>query len=272
MGFIISRKQCNIDKIPWYRDITLYNEELIIGKVCLECGEIVGTNHSQVIRHKKCQMVYRRRRQEETRQRKKSTIKPKYCVDCGELMRESTWNISNSTRCLRCQYEFTLKNAKPNKEYRGYTVAVTCVLCGEIVLTKYSSTKYCKKCGGESMSIPNDDTSISIKETNSDKYFRRSRQLKEYNKKLYPRMMLDKKYEKPGTYDTYGKYGQYPTNELAKDKDGNPNFDKEQELVSHIKKNTFSSRKYKKRSTIPREGDLIRNPKLINRLKTYAKE
>lgn len=119
---MIRRKKCNIDKgIPWHRDITVSREEIIVGAVCLDCGKIIGKEISESHGRRRnrcteCQKKHRRKQQLESAHKSNppmyKDVEPKYCVDCGKLMRKTKWSKTNSTRCDICQHIYTKERLK----------------------------------------------------------------------------------------------------------------------------------------------------------------
>jgi len=79
------------------------------------------------------------------------------CIQCGKI-------IPTKMASLRyCNYECKRKLFKQTKPYYyqsyfrpsayGKTVAVSCINCGDIVITNHSNKKFCKPCGDESRRI-----------------------------------------------------------------------------------------------------------------------
>jgi hypothetical protein len=81
---------------------------------------------------------------------------------------------------------------------------------------------------------------------------------REFIKRVSRRTLNIMKLERLGTFDTFGKYCQYPTDKLARRDDGTPDFEAEETLVRHLYKKTFRMGKYGKKYH-PTEGDILRN-------------
>jgi hypothetical protein len=244
--YACKKKEIDLD-IPWYHNISLMKREIIVGKTCLSCdkligNELTGMNSHIRVRHKECQRLHRLGLTKDRYWKSRDDPSPKTCVDCGNLIEENKWNRPNVLRCGFCQFKHGRKQALSYKKPREHTVAVECIYCHTIIPTNHANTIKCQKC-----------RNLKIEKgilSNTDKY--------KASKKYLKTLKRDNPLESLGTYATVGKYRQYPTNHLAKDKDGKPDFKREQQLVSHLKKVTFSSKGNHYHFT---EGDSVRGIK-----------
>lgn len=141
----IHNRRGTIWKIPWYRDFKLFKYEIIVAKECLLCHELISTNCSVKLRHDECQAEHRRRRAREYNPPKKDA-KPKYCEECGSLLRRSKWVMDACTRCDVCQLKHQRRCSL--NAYDCVVVGMTCSVCGKFFL--YSGVGkyriYCDDC------------------------------------------------------------------------------------------------------------------------------
>ena len=87
----------------------------------------------------------------------------------------------------------------------------------------------------------------------------KSQKQKRYEAREYMRRInyLKKDREQLGTYDTHFTFQQYKPESIARDKDGNPDFEQEEKCVRYLKIMTFRRSKYGGKKT-QNEGDIIR--------------
>lgn len=227
--------------IDWSKRLKLCKKEIIVGRVCLECGEIIGEDafHTR-FRHIECNIKHRKRYEKARYSYVKKFFPPKYCIDCGVLLDKIKWNKSHIIRCDLCQFK---KNKKyQSKYYKSRTctvIAVTCVVCGEIMPCHHSATKYCRK-HRHHVNKKHKDKKLTYEEQN--------KQTKEFQKKLVKK----NKIERLGTYDTSLKY------DIAVKGNG-INFEREEKAVQILKKKTFN--KLRKKLFSLTEGDIKRGIK-----------
>jgi len=268
------RSEKSIEKIPWYRDIHLATKEIVVGRICLRCGKIIGdelNGNQHRSRHKTCQFIHRRERQYETMAKRNppKKWKPKYCPDCIEegkskedsLLPENKWNKPQCIRCDWHQYQHSRKVPSKQPTYRRpsreYIVLATCVKgygtpleCGELFETHTKKTHYCPKHRGsykgqfEPVNQINDD---EIK-----------KQIKDYKKKIPP---LLPNYEKLGTFDTAPNLGD--VSKMKTKPDGTLDVSKEIKHIKHLKKKTFKKKPKHGRVT---EGDIIRGIEIVKKI------
>jgi len=248
---MVKRKKSTIDAgIPWYRDLSLSTKEIIVGRVCLSCGEIIGEELNGTCankqRHSECQKEHRKKLQLKSSQKRNPPQylnKKKYCVDCGKELRKSKVISSLANRCDWCQFLKTKQNQKKYvRNDREITVGVGCIICGKFTPAKNYNKKYCDDCKDGNKRIT--ESEINSQE---DKY----NTAMEYMKK-HGRI----KTKKPtGTYDTSPSH--IGNVEHMKTKNNKPNFEQERKAVSKIKNETLKSSKYHGQYSVC-EGDVIR--------------
>jgi hypothetical protein len=238
--------------VPWYRSIKLSHKEIIVGIVCLECGEIIGTNDRRTKYHTECFKKHRA-----DRQWKNTPIlsySEKYCIDCGKIMDESKWSRPQSIRCDWCQFlyskEYSSKRHYYERKSIEATVAVTCIICNKLVLTNHKSSMYCKDC--IKAKANRYATNKNKKLTRNEK----SKKGREYYLKLNKKLYGDEVIERLGTFDTSPRRGD--VSKIKREKNGKPDWEREQRDINRLKKKTLSKKKYK-RHYIMTDGDRIRN-------------
>jgi len=241
--------------IPWYRDIHLATKQITVGRVCLECGDIIGNEldgNNLRQRHKECQKKHRARRQLKFNHKinPPKQWEPKHCVDCGVLLPETKWRVKNANRCDWHQFQRTKKLQKKWGRCRGdreYIVLATCIHCGELFECHHKNTYYCPEHRNCYKGQFEDSEPVDLE--------KRKEQTKEYENKVVSKSIR----EQEGTYDTAIFKGSVPITDVSvKD------FDKEAEFVKHLKQKTL---KKKKDLYSPTEGDYIRGDTYINKEK-----
>ena len=234
--------------IPWYRDLTLSTKEIVVARQCLYCNKLIPIKKKGRGYHPHYHHECFKKHREKVRKSKVIPVihDPRPCIDCGDYIEEDKLKHPNAMRCRRCQYKMDVKTKRDYwRVPLNITVAVTCVLCGNIAPTHSAQTKYCKDC----------DKPRIHKSTPKRDYNEVYRVAKEYVKTINPTLYDQEKVERLGTFQTAGIFG--GADKMARNKDGSPNFVKEAKVVNRLKLKTFSDNGG--RIYHPTEGDYKRN-------------
>ncbi len=244
----VATKMCerNISRgIPWHKDLSLKNKEIIVGKTCIYCGDIIGIFGPATKYHPECFDKHRKisQRKNYLKLHPNKEWEPKYCEDCGKLTEKTKWNKVNATRCDICQMKYTKKKVKgyirPSRKGKKSKI---CAYCGKEFITNHLNNKYCP----EHREVQHRRKTESDIANKIEKYVIAKDYLK-HNGRI-------NRNKKTGTFDTSPKYGPV---EHIKTTNGEPNWEIEKKDVNRIKIETFSNKK-NNRDYCLTEGDLLR--------------
>ena len=241
--------------ISWDKDITLTRKEIIVGKICPICNEMINDN-MRLLYHRECHKKLRCEKQKKRYKKKlQKDYPPKHCIDCNVLLPKEKWNKPLVKRCDLCQIKYNRKSHKKyDKDRYGYrrdiTVAVTCIICGKIIPASSTNRKYCHRHTYSVVKKDKDKRKVDREKYKADK-------IKEWQRKFRTK---DSR-EGLGTYTTTSRFRQYPPDKLVTDKEGNPDFEKEREQIDRLKNKTYNPRNQGYSKT---EGDRKRNLKGVD--------
>ena len=243
--------------ISWDKDMKLSRKEIIVGKICPVCNEMINDN-MRLSFHRECYKKIRCERHKKVyREKIRKDYPPKYCIDCNVLLPKEKWNKPLVKRCDLCQIKFNRKgrpeyDKERYKNRREITIAVTCIICGEIIPTKSTNRKYCHR-----------HTYSVVKKDKDKRKVDREKYKRDMTKKyLNKNKTISDSRERLGTYQTSNRFKQYPVEKLVKDKEGNPDFEKEREQIDRLKNKTYNPRNQGYSKT---EGDRKRNLRDVDR-------
>lgn len=241
-GCYVNETSRKDSRIPWDKDLTIRNQEIIVGRICLHCGEIIETNLIQYYYHPECFRLVKSKRNSKYYAAIRKIPEPKHCLDCGELLPESQWNMTHVKRCGYHQYLHSKSIIRKYvRQDRDITVGTICIVCGEFFPCKSTTAKYCPECRRGAKQISKLEKLTEVEKTN---------RIKEYRKKTFTHSNK----EKLGTWDTAYPFKQhYKTNICIKK--GKPDFESEQKLVGLLKVKTFNKHN---RLYNTSEGDYLR--------------
>ena len=153
---------------------------------------------------------------------------------------------------ITCQVCNSLIPSESDRNYFIFSVCKSCRSYGfDLGLVKHLRYGYCLSCGELIIQSGCGKVEYCPEHHNTSEKKKRAILFRRNKKRL-----RERHFESLGTFDTWGKYEQYPTHKLARRKDGTPDFEKERMLVRHLHFITFN--KPQSVPYNPTEGDAIR--------------
>ena len=142
-----------------------------------------------------------------------------------------------------------------------YCVAITCVHCGELILTFNAGREYCGNCV-DIYNVSRIDKRLRRMRINDAPPAPSPREqyriAKDYMHRMYRQQLYEQRTEELGTYATTKLYKQN-TGHPAKKKDGDLDVKTEIGIIRRMKKGMMKPRRHIDYNLT--EGDIIRNPK-----------